>query len=109
MFVEQPNLFDIFSKQLSANHETLVRILVYEIRLRNPNAVKFVPNTSAIKSILFHIKVRRFDTLMLLYSHAFVIELLKLYEEMEIFEVCAAIKTQIEDYNFHMHENLPTR
>ena len=103
------SIFDIFSKQLYSNHETLVRILVYEIRLRNPKAVKFIVNTSTVKSILLHLKTQKFDVLMYLYGHPFVIELLKILEEYEEYEMCAEIKRQIEEHNALVKDCLPTR
>ena len=56
----------------AASEETYTRIMIYEIRERNPAAVGFVPTSQDVKSILFHLKTKRYCTVMYLYGTAFL-------------------------------------
>jgi hypothetical protein len=91
------------------NSETLTRILLYEIRERNPNAIRFVISPSVVKTVLLHIVLKNFDTLMYIYGHQFLIELLKVYEEFEVYENCDEIKKQIELHNKLTNDKLKTK
>lgn len=79
--------------------ESVVRILVYEIRERNPNAVQFVPDTNAIKMIACYMKEGSVNKLIYSYGLEFVNELLKLCEEVERYEMCILIRNAIFEYN----------
>jgi hypothetical protein len=92
-----------------ASEETLVRIMIYEIRERNPKAVGFVPTTQDVKSILFHLKTKRYSTIMYLYGTEFLLEILNMCEENENFEDCAEIVKQIKKHNEQLNDNVPTK
>lgn len=96
-------------KKAIINEETAVRLMVYEIRDRNPEAVKFVPKTTDIKSILLHMKTRKYDTLMYLYGYKFLLEVLNLFEKNENYEECSHIVKQIERHNTLVNEKIPTK
>lgn len=86
--------------------ETAVRIMIYEIRERNPSAVRFIPKTADVKSILLFLKTKKYDTIMYLYGHKFLLEIMNMYEECENYEECAEIKRQIERHNELLNDNL---
>lgn len=92
-----------------SSQETAVRIMVYEIRERNPDAVQFVPRTSDIKSILLCLSTKKYSTIMYMYGYTFLLEILKLYEEYENYEECGEIIKQIEDHNKLITDKIPTR
>jgi hypothetical protein len=91
------------------NGETAVRIMIYEIREKNPDAVKFVPKTNDVKSILLYLKTRKYDTIMYLYGHKFLLEILEMYETHENFEECAEIVKQIKAHNELTKDNISTK
>jgi hypothetical protein len=89
--------------------ETAVRIMIYEIREKNPEAVKFTPKTSDVKSILLYLKTKKYDTIMYLYGYKFLLEILEMYEMHENFEQCAEIIKQIKAHNELMQDNISTK
>lgn len=91
------------------NEETAVRIMVYNIRDLNPDAVKFVPTPNDIKSILLYLKTRSYSTLMYVYGHKFLLEILNVFEEHENYEECANITAQINNHNRILQDSIPTR
>jgi len=90
------------------NEITAVRIMIYEIRERNPDAVKFVVTPTEVKTILFFLKIKKYDTLMYLYGHQFLIEIMKTFEAVENYEECVEIVKQIQAHNNYFKENIPT-
>lgn len=91
------------------NSESAIRLMVYEIRERNPDAVKFVPKTRDIKTILLNMQTRKYDTIMYLYGHKFLLEILKMFEENENYEECDHIVKQIKSHNEIIKDKIPTR
>ena len=85
-----------FLNNIKVSDETNVRILLYEIRDRNPNAIKFNITTNDVTSILFYMKIKHYHTISLLYGELLVNEILKIYEEYENFEECQIIKNELE-------------
>lgn len=83
--------------------------MIYEIRERNPEAVKFVPRTSDVKCILLHLKTKKYDTIMYLYGHKFLLEILAMYEEHENYEDCSEIVKQIKAHNELVNDNISTK
>lgn len=88
---------------------TLTRILIYNIRETNPDAVKFVVNESTVKSLLFALKIQSYDTILYSYGHLFLLELLKKFEELEKYEDCHLIITTILEHNKYTYDNLTTK
>jgi len=88
---------------------TLTRLLIYELRHRNPDCVKFLVDESMIKSILFALKIKSYDTILYSYGHKFLIELLKYFEELEKYEDCHFIKETILEHNKYANDNLTTK
>jgi hypothetical protein len=88
--------------------KTMTRILVYNIRDSNPDAVKFVVNESAINSILLYLKCKKYTTLLLCFGHLFLLELLYKYEELELYEDCQLIVNAINDINKTVNSDLET-
>lgn len=88
-----------FNKVNSINSETAVRLLIYEIRERNPDAVKFAPKTQDIRTILLLLSTKRYSSIMYLYGRQFLFEVLKLYEEFENFEQCQEILSQVRTHD----------
>jgi uncharacterized protein YukJ len=88
-------MFDLSNVKLT--EETVVRIMVYEIRERNPSAVSFIPDTNSIKMITSYLQERRFDKITYSFGMNFVMEILKLCEEGENYEMCTIIRNQISD------------
>ena len=101
-------LNDIFNKKSNIMMMTVIRILIFEIRHRNPDAVKFIINDYTVNNILENINNKRFNTIMYLYGYKFLLELLKLYEENEMYEICEEIKIQIEKHNILVNDTIPT-
>jgi transcription elongation factor GreA-like protein len=91
------------------NDETFIRIMIYEIRERNPEVVKFVPTTQDVKSILLCMQTRKYDTIMYMYGYKFLLEILKLYEESENYEECLQIVEQIKKHNGLINDKIPTK
>lgn len=81
------------------SEELAVRIMVYEIRDKNPESVRFTVNQSAVKSILFCLKIKAYTTLIYSFGIGFVLELLDLCEEVENYEECAEIMKQVNEFN----------
>ncbi len=86
-------MIDLENANLS--EETKTRIMVYEIRERNPEAVQFVPDDCAIKMILSYMNEKRFDKIIYSFGAVFVKEILKLFEEYENYEMCSLISEEI--------------
>ena len=93
----------------NANEETMVRIMIYEIRESNPDAVKFVVKQQDVKRILFYLKIRKYDTLMYLYGHPFLLGILKMFEKYENYEQCEEIVKQIKAHNNLFENNITTK
>lgn len=89
--------------------ETAVRMMIYEIRARNPDAVRFAVTPGDVRSILLCMATERYDTVMYAYGHAFLLEVLRLHEECERYDACAEMKRQIERHNDAMGDDRPTR
>lgn len=81
------------------NEKTLTRILIYELRDRNKDSVRFVVNDSAVNSLLLYLKTKSFDTILYVYGYLFIMELLKYFEELENYEDCQLIINAIKEYN----------
>ena len=94
---------------INVTAEPAVRIMIYEIRERNSNAVRFIPKTHDVKTILLLLHTKKYDTIMYLYSHAFLLEIMNMYEECENYEECDEIKKQIERHNKMLNDNLETK
>ena len=90
------------------NGEAAVRIMIYEIRENNPEAVRFVPRTNDVKSILLFLQTKKYDTIMYLYGYRFLLEILKMYEKYENYEQCDEIVKQIRIHNEMLNDNIPT-
>ena len=99
--------FDKFSNSIT--EELAVRIMVYEIREKNPAAVGFVVTPGDIKTILLYLKSKKYDTIMYLYGHPFLLEILKQFEAVENYEVCEEIVKQITAHNNLFENNLKTK
>lgn len=84
------------------------RLLIYEIRDRNPDAVKFVIDESTCKTVHFYLMTKKFDTIMYLFGHSFLLEIMKTLEQFEIYEGCAEIVKQIQEHNKLVNDNLKT-
>jgi len=93
----------------STNEDTAVRIMIYEIRERNPSAVKFTVTPGDVKTILLYLKTRKYDTIMYLYGHPFLLEILKMFEENENYEECSEIVKQIKEHNKLFENNISTK
>ncbi len=77
------------------------------IRERDPNAVRFnAADENNIRSIYFYIQSGNFETLMLMFGHPFLIQLLRYYEHEQEFETCAKIVERIKRYNELAKDNL---
>lgn len=83
--------------------------MIYEIREKNPDAVKFVPKTNDVRSILLYLKTRKYDSIMYLYGHQFLLEILEMFEMHENFEECAEIVKQITAHNELVKDNISTK
>jgi hypothetical protein len=100
--------FNFFGK-LKVNEETVIRLMIYEIREKNPDSVKFVPTPGDVKSILLYMKTRNYNTIMYIYGHRFLLEILNMFEDHENFEECEEIVKQIKTHNEFLKDNLPTK
>lgn len=87
----------------------LIRILIYELRDKNPNSVTFVVDDATVNSVLLHLKTDKYTTLLYTYGSQFLLELLNYYEDLEMYEKCALIKETIESHNKLANDVLPTR
>ncbi len=85
-----------------------VGVIVGQIKKKNPESVRFnVSDENNIRSIYFYIQAGNFDTLMYMFGHGFLIELLHYYEQEQEFETCAKIVERIKYHNELVHDNLP--
>lgn len=82
-------------ENFSVNERTIVRIMLYEIRERNPDSIKFIIKDRVVTMILLCLKTRRYDSIIHLYGKNFLLEILKMFEENENFEECVHIINQI--------------
>lgn len=92
----------------STNEETAVRIMIYEIREQNPASVRFVVTPGDVKTILLYLKTKKYDTIMYLYGHPFLLEILKTFEKYENYEECNEIVKQINAHNDLFENKLKT-
>jgi len=89
--------------------ETLIRIMVYEIREKHPDAVRFNPTPKDIKSILLYMQTRKYDKIMYMYGYKFLLKILELFEDVENYEECFQIVEQIRKHNNLINDNIPTK
>ena len=95
-------------EKISPSQKTIIRVLCYEIRVRNTDAVKFTIDDKCIESLTLYLTTHKYDTIMYLYGHGFLIELLKMYEECEKYEECQLIVCDIMTHNKIHNDNLKT-
>ena len=88
---------------------TAIRIMIYEIRESNPNAVRFVVTPRDVSTVLLYMKTQKYDTLMYLYGHPFLLEIMRIFESAENYEECAEIVKQIEAHNSLYENNITTK
>jgi hypothetical protein len=100
-------MFD-FLKNSVPNEETVVRIMIYEIREINPDAVRFTVKSDDVRSILLYMRTRKYDTIMYAYGYKFLLEIMKMFEKHENYEECKEIKRQIEEHNKLLFDSIPT-
>ena len=74
------------------NELTHTRILLLEIRDRISEHVTI--NDPIVKSLHFHLCVKRYDTIEMIHGKEFMCALIKLYEECELYEECAEMIRQ---------------
>lgn len=63
-----------------------------EIRSRISEHVMI--NDQLVKSLHFHLLVKRYDTIEMIHGKEFMCALIKLYEEYELYEECAEMLRQ---------------
>lgn len=80
---------------ITINH--IVRILIYEIRDKNPEAVKFIVSANEVETISKNLIEKKYDVLIKLYGKDFVNGILKMHEEYENFEECSIIINKIKN------------
>jgi len=91
------------------NDETAVRIMIYEIRDKNPGLVPFVVTPELVKSMLFYLQTRKYDTIMYIYGYKFLLAIMHMFEEAENYEECQEILNQIEYHNKVLKDDIPTK
>jgi len=69
-----------------------IRILMLEIRHRIDSTV--VINDSEVKSLYLNIVTEKYDTIELIHGKEFMNALIKIYEEVELYEDCAEMLAQ---------------
>ena len=94
---------------IKINSTTAVRIMCYDIFERNPEIKGFIVTPDIVNSLLFCLEARKYDTIMYTFGYKFLLEILKMFEEVENFEECNEIKKQIELHNVELIDNIPTK
>lgn len=89
--------------------EQIVRIMIYEIRDKHPEAVKFIVTPENVKTVLLYLVTKKYDTIMYLFGHEFLLKIMNMYEGYENYEVCDDIVKQIQLHNTMFDENIPTK
>ena len=84
---------NILQHNVTLNH--VVRILMYEIRDKNPDSINFVISPKNVETIAKNLIEKRYDKLISMYGMNFVNEILKMHEEYENYEECSIIVTKI--------------
>ena len=88
--------------------EAEVSKMIEKIKARNPNAVTFAINDNTIKSILKSLTSEDFFSILYLYGHPFLMEILRIYEKRQKFESCVKIRKTVEEHNRNTKDNLST-
>lgn len=82
-----------FDKLLKLNNKlSQVRILMLEIRHRIDSPV--IINDNEVKSLYLNLITEKYDTIELIHGKEFMDTLIKIYEEMELYENCAEMLVQ---------------
>lgn len=83
--------------------------MIYEIRDRKPELVRFVVDEWVVTSIHSYMETRRYELLMCCYGHQFLLEIMKMFEDAENYEECDEIVRQINTFNKLISEKLTTK
>lgn len=88
--------------------EEATKALIEKIRKRDPQSIKFDINNSTVKSVHHNLKTGDFTQILYLYGHPFLLQVLRICEEKELYICCTEIKRCIELHNKMNNENLTT-
>ena len=83
-----------------------VDIIIKFVIDNNPDTIKFQVTPNDKIRIAECIGKKEFDTMMYLYGHGFLLEVLSYFEGIEEYEQCMAIKESIRNHNKRNKDNL---
>jgi len=87
---------------LGIPEKTAVRIMIYEVRDRRPEAVKFIVDDSAVTELLEYLKSRDYRDIIRVFGHEFTAGVMRLFEEYENYEECRHIKDAMDCVAAHV-------
>lgn len=96
-------------EELSPELEHVVQMLVDDIRERNPDAINFEVTPIDLVNIRLYIQLQKYDMLMYMYGHLFLLEVLNTFEAYEKYECCHEIVQQIRVHNARTNDRIPTK
>lgn len=83
---------------------TMTRLMIYEIRERNPRAVGFRVDQKAVQMVAFNLKLHRYKSIIALFGKDFLLEVMKMYEEAERYEDCQKMIDQLKEYESYNYD-----
>ena len=79
--------------------QSLLHIRVMMLEIRNRIDVPVEINEGVVRSLYVNLLSGNYDTIMMYHGEEFTTALMKLYEEVEAYEVCAALRNSIKTVN----------
>ena len=83
----------------STSVRSLTRIRIMMLEIRNSIDVPVEINEEVVRSLYVNLLSGNYDTIMMYHGEEFTTALMKLYEEVEAYEVCAALRNSIKTVN----------
>jgi hypothetical protein len=90
-------MIDDILKDIDKSNLSIIRIMMLEIRNRIDEPVEI--NESTVKSLYLNLITKNYGTIMMYHGEAFIASIMELYAEYELYEICAIIKSSINNVN----------